>query len=354
MRIKRLSYENKRTGWKLEPMEFGDFNLLVGVSGVGKSKILEAIKDLYWVAFHVGIGRIWEFDFSIDNIDYHWSRFGIEREELISNGFAFERELAKVKIDGNLLPVDHNSDISLLQLFSSDKRIKPIFDGVRKIKFLSVPESITSEKFEPDKIELIVKDYTSLETVQNSGYSIHTKLVIAGLNLPNVFQQVKEAYIAIFPQVQDLRIVRWGLFSELSNDLATFEIQLKESGIDTWIDQVDISTGMLKTLLLIGAMYLSSPGSVILIDEFENSLGVNCIDIFDRIDYENRGLQFIITSHHPYIINSIPFEYWKIVTRKGNVVTVRNANEFERLTKKSLHDNFSRLLEIEEFVGGIA
>jgi len=43
MRIKRFSYENKATGWKLEPMEFGDFNLLVGVSGVGKSKILDAL-----------------------------------------------------------------------------------------------------------------------------------------------------------------------------------------------------------------------------------------------------------------------------------------------------------------------
>ena len=44
-------------------------------------------------------------------------------------------------------------------------------------------------------------------------------------------------------------------------------------------------------------------GSVILIDEFENSLGVNCLDeITEDVVKESRRLQFILTSHHPYII----------------------------------------------------
>jgi ABC-type sugar transport system ATPase subunit len=43
MRIEKLSYHNHVTGWQLAPVEFGSVNLLVGVSGVGKTRILEVI-----------------------------------------------------------------------------------------------------------------------------------------------------------------------------------------------------------------------------------------------------------------------------------------------------------------------
>ena len=46
--------------------------------------------------------------------------------------------------------------------------------------------------------------------------------------------------------------------------------------------------------------------SLVLIDEFENGLGVNCIDVLAELLLgERRDLQFVITSHHPKIINQI-------------------------------------------------
>jgi len=66
-----------------------------------------------------------------------------------------------------------------------------------------------------------------------------------------------------------------------------------------------------------------------LIDEFENSLGVNCIDsITQDLLFGNNQLQFIITSHHPYIINNISPKFWKIVTRKAGIITVYSAQDF--------------------------
>jgi hypothetical protein len=46
MKILELAYEDKATGWKLNPVQFSDLNLLVGVSGVGKTKILKAILNI--------------------------------------------------------------------------------------------------------------------------------------------------------------------------------------------------------------------------------------------------------------------------------------------------------------------
>jgi Fe-S cluster assembly ATPase SufC len=102
----------------------------------------------------------------------------------------------------------------------------------------------------------------------------------------------------------------------------------------------------------ISQLYLSAEGTIILIDEFENSLGVNCIDTVSNLLLENRDLQFIITSHHPYIINKIGMEHWKIVTRRGGVVTVKDASHFN--LGKSSHQAFMQLINLDAYSEGIA
>ena len=75
---------------------------------------------------------------------------------------------------------------------------------------------------------------------------------------------------------------------------------------------------------------LASPGTVIVIDEFENSLGVNCLPALSDLLLDHaRELQFILTSHHPYVINNIPSTWWKVVTRQGGVVTVKDAESIQ-------------------------
>lgn len=61
--------------------------------------------------------------------------------------------------------------------------------------------------------------------------------------------------------------------------------------------------------------------SLVLIDEFENGLGVNCIDLLsDLMLSERNDLQFIITSHHPKIINAVDKDKWRIIDRDTYVV----------------------------------
>ncbi|MGB3265930.1 MAG: ATP-binding protein, partial [Microcoleus sp.] len=86
-------------------------------------------------------------------------------------------------------------------------------------------------------------------------------------------------------------------------------------------------------------------------DEFENSLGINCIDVVTDLIVENRNIQFILTSHHPYIINNIGMEHWKIVTRQGGVVTVKDAKDLN--LGKSRHQAFTQLINLEEYSEGI-
>ncbi len=104
---------------------------------------------------------------------------------------------------------------------------------------------------------------------------------------------------------------------------------------------------MLHTIIHIAQIYLANDGSIILIDEFENSLGTNCMDILtEDFVHENKNIQFIATSHHPYIINNIPYQYWKIITRKTGVISAKSASEYK--LGKSKQKAFLQLTEILE------
>jgi AAA15 family ATPase/GTPase len=100
MKIKRLSYYDRRLDWKLESVDFFEnLNLLVGVSGVGKTRTLQAIANLKQIANGESLnGASWDVCFIADNsLEYSW-RGEFETKES-SNPIVqyFEKE-AKVEI----------------------------------------------------------------------------------------------------------------------------------------------------------------------------------------------------------------------------------------------------------------
>ena len=112
---------------------------------------------------------------------------------------------------------------------------------------------------------------------------------------------------------------------------------------------------MLRTLVHLFELYLAPPGSVIIIDEFENSLGVNCMpQLTDFIMSWAPGLQFILTSHHPYIINKIPIDTWKLVKRHGGHVRIISARDIPSLQNVSHQQAFIRPINLLEFEEGIS
>ena len=57
-----------------------------------------------------------------------------------------------------------------------------------------------------------------------------------------------------------------------------YKKSIKKENVKLVLNQDDISSGMLKTFWYLVEIYLSPRNSLILIDKFENSLGVNCLD----------------------------------------------------------------------------
>ncbi len=114
--------------------------------------------------------------------------------------------------------------------------------------------------------------------------------------------------------------------------------------------QADISNGMLKTIYYIVELFTMSEDSLVLIDEFENGLGVNCIDLLAELLLSERNdLQFVITSHHPKIINHISQNKWKIIDRRANVITNSDSSAYG--IGNSQHDAYFNLINRWEFEG---
>ena len=93
-------------------------------------------------------------------------------------------------------------------------------------------------------------------------------------------------------------------------------------------------------------------GSVYLIDEYENSLGVNAVNFLPGFLSEfGEDAQFLITSHHPYLINSTPMTNWSVFQRSGSKVKVQAGEELMVKYGPSKQDAFIQLINDPDYSG---
>lgn len=392
MKLLRLSYQDLASGLSIDSCDFfSDLNLLVGISGAGKTSILKAISNLKRIANGASINGVkWDVELlTNDNVRYHWlgefevkkarSLIKIEEDEVNSNDgenkVSIIRETLlkdqEVLIERNqeVIEFKHSktpklpSYLSCIELFNQEEDVFPVRQEFNKMIFNSL--KFNSSYSAVDKIleNDEYAEYKSLYELQSSQLRISDKLLITYQKYPDTFEIIKRKFLNIFPQVEDLKIeflepLKLGDLFVSSTPMVLFEepprIQIKEKNSHVWILDPNISSGMIKSLMFLATIELSAAGSVILIDEFENSLGVNCLDtLTEDLLVNYRDLQFIITSHHPYIINNISPAYWKIVTRKGGVIKVNNAVDFH--ISKTRQKAFIDLINVlEEFPQGIS
>ncbi len=370
MKIKRLKYYDHAKGWWLEPVEFSNLNLLVGVSGVGKTKILNAIFNLQEIANGQSINGIeWEITFLTDeNQEYRWlgkfetllrsetsfiyefdddsyDKSEILNESLFLNGDLLAKRIRNtIEFQGNVLP-KLSAIESVIVIFKSEDLVRSAWNGFQQINF-SIENTASKNQVYPVPFSMLLDKYPTIQEIVKSGLREQIKLALIHNNVPEIFKEIKNKFIQVFPTVENIKIQPFNGRSPQKTSSAVNEfpvIYIKEKGVKTWISQEEISSGMYRTLISIAELYLSPKSSLIIIDEFENSLGINCIDaVTEDLIFNQGDLQFILTSHHPYIINNIPMDYWNIVTRKGGVVTVKNARELN--LGKSKHQAYLQLI----------
>lgn len=373
MRINTITYKDKVEGWEYQKIDFFDLTLLVGISGVGKTQILRSLMSLKKIAGGEALNGIaWEVSFSNEDLNYKWEGvydslpeenfflkiFKDKKEEkpkilkeriLLNEHEVARRDGDDIYFEGNKMP-KLAFDESLINIFKEEDKIKKAFQGFKKIILRDHTEK------EGNRLNLVddsmLNQFSNLNEVINSDLNTIEKLYWTYKNDTNTFNEIKENFIDVFQQVEDVKVEPRDQLNVSDLAKAIPLVQIKEKGVPNWIDQGRISSGMFRTFLHISELYLLSEGTVVLIDEFENSLGVNCIDVLtENLIFENKKIQFIATSHHPYIINQIPHEYWKIVGRQGGKIITHDAKDFD--LGESRHENFLKLINLKQYREGI-
>jgi len=376
MKIISLRLKNNFWDWDLDEIKFSsNLTLLVGVSGAGKTQILRAIIDLRCIANGIAInGFEWEIRFStVNGIEFIWKGGfdTVEENELSFEDDEKEKEDEREKSSLIYERLTSNNDVliernkkeiwykdrempklsshqSMIYILREESEIKEAFDALNKIEYRATINNwhlINSKQ----SLHWLKNKYKTLDSIVNSDEDIRTKLYLTYENKLDIYEKIKSRFIDIFPQIGDIKVEPFttDIFPKAIAEKFQPGISIKEKSVPKWISENRMSSGMLCTIIHIAEIFLANEGSVILIDEFENSLGINCIDILtDDLIHENKTLQFIATSHHPYIINNIPYEYWKIVTRQGGHIRIGNASNYH--LGKSKQDAFIQLTKILE------
>jgi predicted ATPase len=377
MKITRFQFTNKALEWSLSDTTFDRLTLLVGASGVGKTQILNAIQSLqriangksisgikWMVEFETITGQnyIWEgeyenkgMQFIFDDDDSKRNKPKILREKLSLNGKEIIKRNSKETFFQAKKTLKLSPEQSTINILKEEDLIQPAYKGFKKIIYSDYSESQRSpiNRFIFFNTEKLLKKFSSLKRIQESDEEVTIKLYLVSKIDKSTFDKIKERFCEIFPQVEDIKI---DILDVEDEGLPSFFkdspfIQIKEKGIGKWIQQGKISSGMFRTLIHVSEIYLCPEGTIFLIDEFENSLGINCIDeLTNDILKSSRQIQFIITSHHPYIINNIHYSNWKLVTRKLGIVKTHPVEKFN--IGKSKHDAFMQLMQLEEYQTG--
>ncbi len=396
MPILSFSFSDEVFGWKLNEVTLQDFNLLVGVSGAGKTNILRTLQMIRVAgtqqtgSFYAN-GAEWAIKISIEDSVYEWSarvsvssaaaffrseQNGIRndlmlsdmpffvRERLIRDGVEIvsRDESGAIEFEGKDLPKLRNTD-SVVSLLSNEKLVAPLFHFLNRITFTeSVNYSSGAQSLftEPEMIPLQKAEearavFTELEQLRRlRGVPLLWKAYILQENFPQETQRLVELYREIFETVTDVKIgkVEEMLPHSIADNLqfsGYLILGIRERGVNDWILGHLISDGMLRTLIHLFELEMQPADSVVMVDEFEDGLGVNCLPAVTDLFLSHTDKQFILTSHHPYVINNIPWEYWRLVTRKGSEVTVKDATSIPELDSASSLEKFTQLINLEEF-----
>lgn len=372
MRLNSYRYWDEDAGWDFSRAEFQRINLVVGDTGTGKSRFLNTIFNLGAIA--VGIRRIrtgsWDTAFESEGTEYRWilesKRLG-PKLSIIAN----EKLWRKDKNDHDKIIVDRTEtsfeffgnqtpklrkDSPSISLLREEDAIKPIYNGFQKIirRDFSADALGQSTGYESTAFELI-DGIEKIEQLFGMQLGVNSILLVLSKKFPTVYEAICENYKEVFSFIHGTKMMelkdidphfqgsgRWPVFA------------IKEKDVNKWLPITECSSGMKKVLLLIVDTYTMPEGGVYLIDEYENSLGINAINFLpDFLSTHERDLQFIMTSHHPYIINNMPVENWLIFHRKGGKVKIRYGKDNVEKFSRSKQQRFVQLLNDPFYAEGV-
>jgi hypothetical protein len=376
--MKILSYEaysGLKKDLHFSKINFGKLNLIVGASATGKTRLLNTIFNGALMAVQAQplyIGS-WDFTVEIQGQVYQWKLLTGEgkddeirilkesivmKEENGNDTILVERNLDSFFYQGKELP-KLAADKSSIYLLKDEGPINPLYLGFSSIirrRFHSGElENASSLQSVPQQLMVKIKKTKELNDLFTAGLQLNPRLYILSQYFKDIYKIICREFKTVFPFVTELDVRMAEEFGfQYPGIVPVFA--MKENFVqNNWIPLNDFSSGMQKVLLILTDLFTLPPhGGIYLIDEYENSLGLNAINFFPGVLLEaDTDNQFIITSHHPYIIGNVPVKNWVILHRKGQEIMAKEGSELDKKFSKSKQQAFIQLINDSFYTEGI-
>ena len=359
MYINWIEYESNSSGQKISHVDFNRLNLLVGASAAGKTTILRAITNFLLTIsmghavmeqcrFKMGFSIVDRLSDKVKMKDYLWEIRTREKDilsaegasvypiyyerlqELPTNKKIISREENDLYIDGykNLPQVSKLQ--SAIYIYRENIPFSAIVDDMR-LTWTMYNQDVALNKVTNELLEQIRKIIQEAQENKHPvrwHYAAQNKFpmslffYIVKKTYPEKYKIFLEDLQDIFPEIENVYI------KQNINGDGNYYLSILQNG--HWILPPDISSGMIRTIYLLACLHFCETNTMILFDELENSLGVNCLDeIVERIRKKanEKKIQFLLTSHHPYVINQIPVDRWLIISQKDSLIESKKAEE---------------------------
>ncbi len=365
-----LDYEYKGPGWEFSRIRFQKINLVVGDSGAGKTRLLNTIFNL---GTYVAQGKLgggegeWNVSLEIEENIYEWTvskikkddEVVIEKEQLFLNEkLILERDADKfIFEDYKQLPKLSNSEMST-HILKEEKLIRPLYEGFSRmlrrrffdddlknnaVIMVTNQKSLDSLGMKKDLHELYKRDYP-----------LNLRLYVLSKYFPSIFSEIVMFYRETFDFISDVDIIDSKEFESIDVPGGAPIFCIKERNVNSWLRLDELSSGMQKVLLILTDVLSFPPGTIYLLDEYENSLGPGTIDFLpDLLLSKKIDLQIIFTSHHPYIISHVPVDHWYVTHRTGSKVKFAYGQELVDRYGISSQEKYIQLLNDPFYSEGI-
>lgn len=377
MKISSFEYhDEKQPGWNFAKIRFHSINLFVGETGSGKTRLLNTIFDIgaFVTQGSPFKGGKWEISLEGEESTYIWKFSGKKNEG--GDGVVLSEELTETRkgADENKLIIQRNeeaflfngsplpklaSGMSSLYLLKEESVISPIYQVFSRIMRRSFSDEgikipLAYANFPPG-LEDEMDKKKSLELLMRHELPVSLKLYFLKKYFNPLYVEVCNFFKSIFPVVESCELTDASIIDQkvpIKGRIPVFAI--KEKHVNSLIHLQDWSAGMQKVLLIMTDIISLPSNSLYLIDEYENSLGINAIDFLPSFLADHgENKQFIITTHHPYLINSMPMGNWQIFHRKGSDVTIKSGSEYVEKFGQSKQKAFIQLINDPFYSEGI-
>lgn len=380
MRLLSYSYKDfpsSDIGWNFSSLSLKKVNLFVGITGSGKSRLINTLCNVAEFIYTNNTLRsgVWDISFKIDDEKYRWYFEGRDVPEkntpevvkdclwqVLENGderVVYNRSEESFEFQGTKLPkLPRNS--TGIYLLKEEELIAPIhreFGKIQRRSFFSHDlMQACSISNAPNELMAAAKGNKSKfsETVP---WNLPLNIRLYALRETDIekFKDVIDQFKTVFPTIESIDFTDGSKLFGAPPQGRVPVLTVKENKVGHPVMLHDLSTGMQKVLLIITDVITMLPGSVHIIDEYENSLGVNAINFLPGLINDfGEDSQFIVISHHPYLINRMPITSWQVFHRIGSEVKITPGEMLKERYGASKQEAFIQLMNDPEFLGSAA